>query len=213
MKTKLCIALMAFIFSNALFADEKSYTEAMISAMEQMKISKPADYGLIANQFERIAQAEKTEWLPYYYASYVSIIQSYATQDKSKADEILDYAQKMLDQAAILKIDNSENIVLEGFIDCARIAVDPQRGAEYSQNAIGEFKKAQEIDPLNPRADYMLGMVLLNTPDFYGGGKKVAQPFFEGAILKFDKFVPLSALHPSWGKEQCKKQLDSCKQN
>jgi len=59
MKTKLCIALMAFIFSNALFADEKSYTEAMISAMEQMKISKPADYGLIANQFERIAQAEK----------------------------------------------------------------------------------------------------------------------------------------------------------
>jgi hypothetical protein len=213
MKTRLCIALLAFIFSNALFADEKSYTEAMAAAMEQMKTSNRADYGLIANQFERIAQAEKTEWLPYYYACYVSILQSYATEDKSKADAILDYAQKMLDQAAILKIDNSENVVLQGFIFCARIGVDPQRGAEYSQRAIGEFKTAQAMDPLNPRADYMLAMVFLNTPEFYGGGKKVAEPVFEQAIVKYDKFVPLSALHPLWGKEQCIKQLDSCKQN
>jgi tetratricopeptide (TPR) repeat protein len=211
MKTKLCIVLITFLFSNVLLADEKSYTEAMVAALEQIKTTDPADYGLIANQFERIAQAEKTEWLPYYYASYVSVIQSYGLQDKSKAETILDYAQKMLDQAVILNIDNSENLVLEGFIDCARIAVDPQRGAEYSQKAIVVFKKAQTIDPSNPRADYMLGMVLLNTPDFYGGGKKVAQPIFEGAIFKYDKFVPLSPLNPSWGREDCQKQLDSCK--
>jgi outer membrane PBP1 activator LpoA protein len=213
MKTKLSMVLIAFLFSNALFADEKSYTEAMVAALGQMKTTDPADYGQIANQFERIAQAEKTKWLPFYYASYVSVIQSYATQDKSKADIILDYAQKMLDQAVILNMDNSENLVMEGFIDCARIGVDPQRGAEYSQKAIVVFKKAQTIDPNNPRADYMLGMVLFNTPDFYGGGKKVAQPIFEGAILKYDKFVSLSLLNPSWGREDCQKQLDFCKQN
>jgi hypothetical protein len=214
MKTKLCIALLAFFMSNAVKADEKSYTEAMVAALEQMKTTGPADYGLIANQFERIAQAEKTQWLPYYYAGFSSIVQGFATQDKTKVDAILDYAEKMLDQALALMPQEPENLVLKGFLDCARIVVDPQtRGAQYSQEAMASFKKAQEIDPKNPRADYMLGMILLNTPDFYGGGKKVAQPVLEGAILKFEKFVPLSPLHPSWGKEDCQKQLDICKQN
>lgn len=204
---------MAFVFSGAVMADEKSYTEAMVAALEQMKTTNPADYGLIANQFERIAQAEKTQWLPYYYACFTSVVQGFSVQDKSKVDAILDYAQKMLDQANLIKPNESENMVLQGFLDCCRIMVDPQtRGAEYSQKALSSFKQAQTMDPNNPRADYMLGMVLMNTPDFYGGGKKVAQPILEGAIQKFEKFVPLSSLHPSWGKEDCQKQLDTCKQ-
>jgi hypothetical protein len=214
MKTTVSILLLAFVYSSALFADEKSYTEAMLAALEQMKTTNPADYGIVANQFERIAQAEKTQWLPYYYACLTSVIQSYATQDKAKVEAILDYAQKMLDQAVMLKTDDSEVLVMEGFLDCARIMVDPQsRGAEYSQKASLAFRKAQVNDPTNPRADYMLGMVLMNTPDFYGGGKKVAQPVLEEAIQKFDKFVPASTISPSWGKDDCQKQLDSCKQN
>jgi hypothetical protein len=214
MKTTVGILFLAFVYSSALFADEISYTEAMVAALEQMKTTNPADYGIVANQFERIAQAEKTQWLPYYYACLTSVIQSYATQDKVQVDAILDYAQKMLDQAEMLKTDDSEVLVLEGFLDCARIMVDPQsRGAEYSQKAALAFRKAQVNDPANPRADYMLGMVLMNTPDFYGGGKKVAQPVLEAAIQKFDKFVPISPIYPSWGKDDCQKQLDSCKQN
>lgn len=203
------LALTVFMSAKA---DEKSYNEAMAATLEQLKTAAgPADFNNIANQFERIAKAEQNQWLPYYYASYVSVIQSF--MDKSKADLILDYAEKMINEAIRLKGDESENFVVQGFLYCARIVVDPNtRGAQYSQMANASFKKAQELNPANPRADYMLGMVLMNTPDFYGGGKKVAQPILEGAIQKYEKFVPLSPLYPVWGKEDCQKQLDACKQ-
>ena len=31
----------------------------------------------IANNFERIGDAEKTQWLPYYYAAYCTVMQGY----------------------------------------------------------------------------------------------------------------------------------------
>lgn len=214
MKAKILIVLMVFAVSTAMRADEKTYNEAMIAAFEQMKTAAgPSDFSAVANQFERIAKAEQNQWLPYYYSSYASIIQSFMSQDKTKMDLILDYAESMINEAIKLKPEESENFVIQGFLYCARITVDPNtRGAQYSQQAIGSFKKAQALNAENPRADYMLGMVMLNTPDFYGGGKAVAKPILEGAIQKYEKFVPLSPLHPTWGKEDCLKQLSACQQ-
>lgn len=212
MKKQILIVWLALTVFMSARADEKSYNEAMVTALAQLKTAaSPTDFNNVANQFERIARAEQNQWLPYYYASYVSIIQSF--MDKSKADLILDYAEKMINEALKLKADESENLVAQGFLYVARIVVDPNtRGAEYSQKSIASFKKAQALNPANPRADYMLGMILLNTPDFYGGGKKVAQPILEGAMQKFGNFVPLTPLYPVWGKEDCQKKLDACKQ-
>lgn len=215
MKTKVLFFLLGLTFSlSPVLADEKSYNEAMAATLEQMKTAAtPADFNAIANQFERIAQAEQNQWLPYYYAAYATVIQSFMNKDQSKTDQILDYAEKMVNEAMKIKADESEIFVVQGFMYIGRIMVDPQtRGAQYSQMASASFKKAQELNPENPRADYMMGMILLNTPDFYGGGKKVAQPVLEGAIQKYEKFVPLTALHPSWGKDDCMKQLEACKQ-
>ncbi|NJK94292.1 MAG: hypothetical protein HC905_04525 [Bacteroidales bacterium] len=204
---------MAFATGFSIKADEKSFNEAMAATLEKMKTAAVAsDFNDVANQFERIAKAEQNQWLPYYYAAYASIIQSFVSQDKTKTDLVLDYAEKMINEAINLKGEESENFVIQGFLYCARIVVDPNtRGAQYSQMAIASFKKAQALNPENPRADYMMGMVLLNTPDFYGGGKKVAQPILEGAIQKYEKFVPLTEMHPVWGKEDCQKQLELCK--
>lgn len=213
MKTKILLLMMAVVISTSLFADEKSYNEAMAAALEQMKTaSSPADMNAVANQFERIAQAEQNQWLPYYYSAYASVIQTFMSKDQTKTDQILDYAEKMINEAIKINTEESENYVVQGFLFIGRIMVDPNtRGAQYSQMASASFKKAQELNPANPRADYMMGMTLLNTPDFYGGGKQVAKPVLEGAMQKFEKFIPLSSLHPSWGKEDCQKQLDSCK--
>lgn len=175
MKTKILFILLSITMSlTTVFADEKSYNEAMATALGQMKTAaSPEDFIAIANQFERIAQAEQNQWLPYYYAAYATVIQSFMNKDQTKTDQILDYAEKMVNEAMKIKADESEIFVIQGFMQIGRIVVDPQtRGAEYSQLATASFKKAQELDPANPRADYMLGLILMNTPDFYGGGKK-----------------------------------------
>jgi len=214
MKTKILIVLMSFMVSASVWADEKSFNDAMVATLEQMKAAaSPADFNAVANQFERIAQAEKTQWLPYYYASYASVIQSFMNKDQSKTDQILDYAERMINEAIKINGEDSENYVIQGFLYIGRIMVDPNtRGAQYSQMANASFVKAQQLNKENPRADYMLGVTLMNTPDFYGGGKKVAQPILEDAMQKFEKFVPLSPLYPVWGKDDCQKQLNMCKQ-
>lgn len=213
MKTKILVVLMVFAVNFSVKADEKSYNEAMTAALEKLKTAAgPDDFTSLANQFERIAQAEKNQWLPYYYSAYASIIQTFMSQDQVKNEKILDYAENMINEAIKIQGNESEIYVVQGFLYIGRIMVDPNgRGAQYSQMATASFTKAQELNPSNPRADYMLGMILMNTPDFYGGGKKVAQPVLEGAVQKYEKFVPLSALHPNWGKEDCQKQLESCK--
>ena len=47
----------------------------------------------VSNRFERIALAEKDQWLPYYYAAYARSIAGFITTDKSKVDEVLDGAK------------------------------------------------------------------------------------------------------------------------
>lgn len=212
MKTKILSLLMALLFSTAMYADEKSYNEAMAQSLEQMKrAASPADYNEVANQFERIAKAEKNQWLPYYYAAYASVIQSFRTNETEKIDLILDYAESMLQEASKLKANESENYVLEGFIACARMIVDPEtRGVQYVGQATAALKRAQGLNPQNPRADYLLGAILLKTPDFYGGGKAAAKPLFTAAMDKYEKFVPLTSIYPTWGKDDCQKSLDAC---
>jgi hypothetical protein len=89
--------------------------------------------------------------------------------------------------------------------------VDPMnRGAEYSQLANTAFQKSIVLNPANPRGYYMKGMTVMNTPDFYGGGKIPAKPILTEAMAKFEAFKPSSPIAPNWGKDQCKQQLDAC---
>ncbi|MEJ7671851.1 MAG: hypothetical protein WKF59_03885 [Chitinophagaceae bacterium] len=53
----------------------------------------------LANNFERIADAEKTQWLPYYYAAYCNVMNAFMEQDKTKVDAIADKAEELITKA------------------------------------------------------------------------------------------------------------------
>ena len=56
----------------------------------------------------------------------------------------------------------------------------------------------------------MKGITVLNTPDFFGGGKAPAKPILTQAAAKYETFKPSSPFSPNWGKEECQKQLATC---
>ena len=62
--------LSFFLFTSfSIFAQSDKYVEAMqknISLLDAAKTTQ--DFQTAANAFERIGEAEKTQWLPYYYA-------------------------------------------------------------------------------------------------------------------------------------------------
>lgn len=204
---------VCLVLSGAMFAQSEKYVNAMkknIAALEDamQKGSMPD----LANNFERIAEAEKTQWLPYYYASYCTVMNAFMEQDKSKTDGIADKAEQLINKAEELAGgENSETCVIKSMIASSHMMVDPQsRWMQYGQTSALNITKAKALDPANPRPLYLEGQSKFYTPEQFGGGKAPAKELFIKALEMFDKFQPGSELHPAWGKSATNYFLAQC---
>jgi hypothetical protein len=202
MKRSLSI-ILSLLFLTVAIADDK-YEKEIKKNLEKIDECKtPNDFIKLANNFERIAAAEKDKWLPYYYSSFVYVLASFADSVNSRKDIYLDKAVKFNNIADSLDPKNSEIYTLKGMISQARMQVDPMnRWQKYGADATNNFTKAMEIDTLNPRPEYLIGVGVFYTPKQFGGGPTTAKPILEKSLAKFEKFIPENEIMPKWGKEQ-----------
>jgi len=207
MKTSFIIlvlcSLSIFGFSN------EAYEKAMIESIEKLNQAKTIpEYVEIANQFERISNSEKGEWLPLYYASFAYIMISFQETENAKKDQYLDQAQKYLDQAMTIEPNESELYMLQGFLYPSRITVDPMtRGMELMPEMNKSLDKALELNPDNPRAYYLRATMTFHMPEAYGGGAARALPLYLTTVEKFRIFKPKTAISPNWGIEIAEAEL------
>lgn len=207
MKTILSILVTLLIISS-IYADDK-YESAMKSNFEKIGTAQtPGDYIKIANNFERIALAEKDKWLPYYYSAFCYSLANYSDTSNTRKEIYLDKAVAFLQTADSLEQNNSEIYALKGMIAQARMQIDPMnRWMKYGAEADNSFRKAMELDPLNPRPEYLIGIGLFYTPQQFGGGPIPAKPVLEKSLEKYNQFVPENELMPNWGREMVEKLL------
>ena len=207
----LAVFLFSFLFFTLARAGDDKYITAMEKNISLTDSAKSlADFQNVTNSFERIASAEKSKWLPYYYASYCCAISSLLDTTISKKDTYLDRADEYINIADSLKQDNSEIYTLKGLISQMRLMVNPmERWQKYGPLANNYFKKAKELDPTNPRPDYLIGQSLLYTPVQFGGGTEVARPILEESMKKYESFKLENSISPDWGKIMLKNILDS----
>jgi hypothetical protein len=194
--TIICLCITAFAQSDKYAGAMKKNISMLDSAMQKGNAKE------LANNFERIGDAEKSQWLPYYYAAYCNVISTYTEKDKTKNDAIADKAEELIIKAeGLAGKENSEIAVIKSMIASAHMMVDPQsRYMQYGAASASNIEKAKALDPSNPRPVYLEGQAKLYTPEAFGGGKDVAKPLFEKALAMFDAFKPASELHPTWGK-------------
>lgn len=200
------LLLLAAVFS---FAQNDNYVKAMEEKVAAFDTTRSLQ-GLtdLANAFERIAAAEKTQWLPYYYAALAHVNAGYTLTNRSinggladKLDPIADKAETLLSAAEALSKDNSEIYIVKKMIASLRMLGDPMsRYMQYGPIASGALERAQKLNPENPRVYLLMGQDKLFTPEQFGGNKEEAKKFFATAVQKFDAFKPESTIHPSWGK-------------
>jgi tetratricopeptide (TPR) repeat protein len=196
-----------------LFAQDKSEFKSVMGATlsEMNTIKDNGAYLDLSNKFQRIAEAEPTEWLPAYYSALCTTLYSFGEKDKSKVDLLLDQAQTILDKGLKIKANESELWVLQGMLYQARIMVDPMtRGQKFFMQANEAFEKAETMNPENPRVYFLKGQSTINMPKMFGGGKEAAKPLFELAKTKFQNFKPANEISPNWGKERNEILLTSC---
>jgi len=203
MKRFLLISLVLLI-GQSTFAQDK-YTDAMkknIAMLDSMYLKQNAL--TIADNFTRIADAEKDKWQPYYYAAYATAVAALNEQDVTKKDDIADKATSLLDKAEKnLAKPNSETEVIRAMIATAHLMVDPQsRYMQYGMESNDHLKKAEQLDPTNPRPVLFQAQSVFYTPETFGGGKDAAKPLFDKAAVLFDNFKPADDLSPVWGKSQ-----------
>lgn len=189
------------------------YVATMKESLAMMDaISTTNERLALSNTFEQIAKAEKDKWQPYYYAALQQLLRCYGMQgDELKTlDAELDRADELLDAAESISPNNSEITCLKSMSKAGRILSNHMRGATYGPMSTTLAKEAISQNPDNPRAYFMLGQCIFNTPGFFGGGKKKAKPQLEKSLELFKTFKPATDLDPTWGKEQAESLLKQC---
>jgi hypothetical protein len=202
-------AIMAALLSQVPEQDYRNDMQVSLQALNNTDTE--AEYLQLASRFAQIGDANPAEWLPYYYAGFCYTSYCFLASTDEDLDNFLDQAEVFLGKARLISPENAEIEVLQGWIHQGRIKKDPfGRGMVYSEKAAASFGKAMNIDPSNPRIFYLTGMNVLYTPEFFGGGKAAACPYFLEAKEKFESFRPASDIDPDWGRQQNEEQAETC---
>lgn len=170
------------------------------------------DFTKVANNFERIADAEKTQWLPYYYSGLALSTAGWlpALKDKDANSEKMNALCDKADANAATDADKAEILAIRNMSATQQMIVDPAtRYMSYGVAASQAMEKGLKLDPNNPRLVYLQAMGLFNTPVQFGGGKDKAKPVFEKALELFKKQNP-KELYPKWGQKQTEEMIKQC---
>lgn len=207
---KLVILALVSTSLNVL-AQNKKYMDAMEKNVAAVDTSRSIEQlQPLENNFERIANAEKKEWLPYYYAAYSNVMMSYEVKGNT-IDTYCDKAEALVNKADSLNPNNSEVVSLKAQIAAARISVSPMtRGQKYGAEAHELREKAKTLDPANPRPWFLEGMSLFYTPAMFGGGKDKAKVSYTKALELYTTFKPASTIAPNWGQRTTAYFLKQC---
>lgn len=206
---KAILLMMTALLTTGSFAQNEKYVKAMEALVPAVDTTHSME-GLmqLANSFERIANAEKTQWLPYYYAALcnISMANMYFTmQQTDKIDPIMDKAEPFLQKAEELEKDNAEIFCLKKMFNTGKMMADPMnRYMVYGTAASEALETAKKLDPENPRVYIQEGIDKYYTPEQYGGSKEEGKKLFQEAAKKMETFKPASSIHPSWGASQLK---------
>jgi hypothetical protein len=199
----------ALLIGLACQAQSDKYLAAMQKNIPLLDSAKTVDQlqGLAAT-FERIGDAEKTQWLPYYYAALAQTWVGWNPDTKDKDGNSQKINAYLAKAEAIEK--NAETYAVENMSATQQMLVDPQsRYMTNGKDAAEALQKGLAIDPNNPRLYYLQAMSLFGTPPQFGGGKDKAKPVFEKSVALFKAAQP-KPLYPTWGEKQAEDMLAKC---
>jgi hypothetical protein len=206
---KKMLFVFALLIGLGCQAQSDKYVAAMQKNLPLFDSAKTIDQlQSLAGTFERIGDAEKTQWLPFYYAALAQTLAGWNPDMKDKDANSQKINAYLAKAEAIEK--NAETYAIENMSATQQMLVDPQtRWQTNGKDASEALQKGLALDPNNPRLYYLQAMSLFNTPAQFGGGKDKAKPVFEKSVALFKAAQP-KPLYPDWGQKQAETMLAQC---
>ncbi|MGK6352463.1 hypothetical protein [Parapedobacter sp. DT-150] len=181
-----------------------AYETAMDTAFHALgETHEPGAFATLANRFEQIGNVAGDHWEPLYYAAYCRLMAGIMQSEPAQKDPFFDQALKLVEAADARQADNSEIHALQGYVLLMKMTVDPQNRFYLIGQAEAVLEEAIQLDPANPRPDFIKGQNTFYTPEPFGGGAKAAKPLLERAKEKFDAFKADGKYAPNWGQDRC----------
>lgn len=187
---------------------QADYEKVMSEKIAKLEACKSLDeFQTLANDFDRIGKKETKQWLPSYYAAFAYIQKGRMLMREGKMAELstqANAAEKYLDQAeAIVGKDNSEIHLLKKMAFSLKMMENPaERYMTDGMKAMEELKKAESLDPNNPRVALIKAEDTYFTPEQYGGSKIKGMEEFKATLDKFKTYTPKSKIDPNWGRAE-----------
>ena len=205
---KTIITFVTFLVVSLATA-QGQFEKGMAKAFDLWKEGKSAEASAL---FERIASAEKGNWLPNYYVAMVNATEVFDPKNKANAAALLDKAQKALDEAATISLDNPEIMVMQAMIYTGWLVQDPMtNGMKYSGLAMEVYNKAYALAPNNPRVVFCKAEFEIGGAKYWGTDTKPMCEQIAKSIDLFANFKPESEFHPKWGLDRAQETLKTCK--
>ncbi|WP_262150290.1 hypothetical protein [Chryseobacterium foetidum] len=203
---KLILSFALSLISLTTFA-QTTYEKVMADKIAKIETSKtPDELHALSNDFVRIAEKEKGKWLPNYYAAFAQIQKGRTLMREGKMDQldaVADTAQKYVDLAMAADANNSEIYLLQKMIYSLKMVVNPmERYMTFGMKADETLKKAESLNPQNPRVTLIKAEDMYFTPAQYGGSQTKGIELFKTALEKYNSFKPKTSLDPNWGKSE-----------
>ena len=205
------IIALAILISSTAMAQSK-YEGGMTKALELMSQDKMEE---ASNLFQRIATAEKDNWLPYYYVAQSEIVKvwmQWEDRDESMLKAQTAKAQEYINTANSFTENNEYMMYLQAQLHTIWVAHDGMKyGMTLSPKVIQLYEKALQIAPNNPmiilaKAEWDIGGAA-----FFGTSTAPYCKEIERAISLFPTFKPATKFHPNYGANRAAEVLEKCK--
>ncbi|MEC4049887.1 hypothetical protein OX284_010645 [Flavobacterium sp. SUN046] len=208
MKTKLFTAILLFVGVMALA--QTQYEQGMGKALGLWKEGKSADASAL---FERIAAAEKDNWLPNYYVALVNTTEAFNPVNKEKLSALLAKANAALDIELAKTPNNAELLVVQAMAKTALLASDPMTYGMTLAPKIGAiYMQASLLAPNNPRVVYCKAEFEIGGAKWTGADVKLLCKEVARSIDLFSSFKPETPFSPVWGLDRAQEALKNCGQ-
>jgi tetratricopeptide (TPR) repeat protein len=207
MNTKI-ITTFVILVATVLSVNAQQFEQGMGKALATWKEGNATEASAL---FERIAAAEKTNWLPNYYVALVNTTEAFNPSNNKNALALINKAQTALDSATLLTQNNPEIFIMQAMINTAWIVQDPMtNGMKLSAPTIELYEKALALAPENPRAVFGKADFEIGGAQYWGTDTKPMCEQVAKSIELFAKFKPETPFHPSWGLNRAQETLKTC---
>lgn len=210
---KTFITLFLTILTTIGFSQDQ-YQQKMGEAMQNYaQVKSVQDYGTAASQFELIANAAGTEWLPLYYHAQCYIMMSFSDREASEVekDAYLDIAEKSIEKMIDIAPNESEVYALKALYYTAKLVIDPMtRGQKYGILTNTAIQESLARDAENPRAKQLALSNKVGTAEFFGKDISVFKTEAEQLLADWDNYESKGPFYPTWGKDQVEGLVARC---